>query len=292
MKRIRINSVKELFEIIIEENKNQDKWFRGQSNSDYNLCPKVFRNAIIVEDFYFRPIKPRILYGESYEATKGFRYKICNPYLLVRYFKEELNKKYTGELKDENDLSVMCLGQHYGLPTTLLDWTTDALVGLYFSLPEEDIKVDSALFILNPKLLNRDKGIPNYSDLKDCFSNINTTIAFHGPRDNPRICRQSGNFTFHGDYDYFRLDLYTDTDKYLTKIIIKHELHRELKRYLKGFGINSDSIYINKDYKDELGKITMDIEIKEIKTIVETHTAIWEETPDMERGMNRRHGAR
>lgn len=50
-------------------------------------------------------------------------------------------------LKDppRSDFEWMFLAQHYGLPTRLLDWSTNPLVGLYFA-SESDDQTDGALF--------------------------------------------------------------------------------------------------------------------------------------------------
>lgn len=52
----------------------------------------------------------------------------------------------------------MCLAQHYGLPTRLLDWSENPLVALYFAVEEDppgEPPTDGAFFELDPLRLNQ-----------------------------------------------------------------------------------------------------------------------------------------
>lgn len=101
-----------------------DLWFRGQLKHRYKLLPSLFRQ------------------GEGYEDT----YNEHGMY-------EEFIRRHP-----EHNSSHRCvtdwltLMQHFGIPTRLLDWTSNLLVALYFACVEYK-EEDGALFVLDPKPL-------------------------------------------------------------------------------------------------------------------------------------------
>ena len=102
-------------------------WFRGQSKFGYDLRPSIFRQGAS--------------YGYSFHESKMYRE------FQRRHPEVQVERDDVGEW-----LSIM---QHYGLPTRLLDWTTNLLVGLYFCCSQRK-EEDGALFAFNPSMLIRD----------------------------------------------------------------------------------------------------------------------------------------
>lgn len=94
-------------------------FYRGQSDIEYNLEPSVFR--------------------------KNLKDKEDKIYLKVL---AECSNEFDTNMTHIDVISKM---QHYGVPTRLLDVTTNALVALYFACDDKDnMNKDGFVFIFNP----------------------------------------------------------------------------------------------------------------------------------------------
>ena len=110
---IQVNSVSEFIEKIVQLDKEEgtETFYRGHANRDWELLPSIFRtpNGVEKEHLLFRDMV-------AHEPQSFSECKSALDYLVQM--------------------------QHYGLPTRLLDMTTNPLVALYFACqptPDETV---------------------------------------------------------------------------------------------------------------------------------------------------------
>lgn len=98
--------------------------FRGVSDAEYSLIPSLARVA-----------KESVVGGFEYiERSMMDEFKRLSVPLLGP---DQIPK---------SNIEWLFLAQHYGLPTRLLDWTTNPLVALYFAV-EKDDKKDAGVYL-------------------------------------------------------------------------------------------------------------------------------------------------
>jgi FRG domain len=104
-----------------------DLWFRGQPSAEYQLVPNLLRykNKIMPENEDEKLLA---------KYTKSIEYVIPSFEIALSEFKRKAHGFIDHSPK--NDFEWMFIMQHYGMLTKLLDWSTNALVGLYFAIPE------------------------------------------------------------------------------------------------------------------------------------------------------------
>lgn len=109
---------------------------------------------------------------------------------LFRVFKREARLHLS--LPDANDWEWLALGQHFGLPTRLLDWTTNPLVACFFAVSSDPPGHDAVLQAcrLDEGLIIDPATSPGPFE-HDRVGFLLPTITA------PRIASQRGLFSFH-----------------------------------------------------------------------------------------------
>ena len=127
MKQVTINGIEEFLRLIKKHKAEQPQGqllFRGQKN-DHALLPKICRLHV----------KGDLLNVESAILQEFKRTNL----LLIEY------------RRVMDDWDYLTLGQHYGLPTRLLDWSENSLTALWFATEPSVLheKNDAVVWILS-----------------------------------------------------------------------------------------------------------------------------------------------
>ena len=201
----------------------REVWYRGHSNEIWNLTPSLVR----YNDWQN---KEKELFNEFYKTAS-------------RLFD-----------KRNNDWETLFDMQHYWIPTRLLDWTTVMGVAIAFILHSDySDSESSALFVLDPKSLNRLSGrddvinVPEDKafDYKTLYwehrpIQIEKPLAIRPGQQSDRIRAQKGVFTVHGSIN---AGFEQAAPNCFKKIILPGDAKEEAKDFLKWANLDEYTIY-------------------------------------------------
>lgn len=217
MNEVRISTFQEYHEIVSEYaqiGQGTRYFFRGLSDNKYDLKPSLGR-LDLSENIY-------------YSEKNIFDMFKCQAIQFI-------------DKIPANDWEWLALAQHSGLPTRLMDWTTNPLIALYFaSLPlvPDHPELESKEFTVY--LLIKKTGIKYQTLSGDPFKyEENDIVAI--PHVSAKMKNQFGYFSIQKDYTKSFID-FINPHRF-QKIIFNSSLKKEMQSILLGYGINECTIY-------------------------------------------------
>jgi len=161
---IQIWSVDQFISSLGENSTQHFRLFRGQSTNQ-PLLPKIMRLA---KENHISP-------NEINQIEQR----------MLERFKRESAPMLTKKLSTTWEL--MSVAQHHGMPTRLLDWTSNPLAGLWFAVATDPPKKKDCGVVWVLERPNENTFGPN-----DNIFDLKKTCFFQPPQLDPRIKAQSG----------------------------------------------------------------------------------------------------
>jgi hypothetical protein len=226
----------------IDPEKTDTPWFRGAKDCDDGLVPGAYwRKNVNEQDLVVEFMSQAPQYVAMSNGSCGAE----NP---------------------RNRWEWYFLMQHYGLPTRLLDWTENALAGLFFALWREGPQpcvwvLDASQFnektvgdcaVFSPPGKFSEHWLPYESEgqkvgcakgerieflyLRETYTN-EKPIAVFAARRNQRIIAQQGTFTVHGSDTHSISDLFPPGTSPLDRIDVEPAARKTLLAELEMCGV-------------------------------------------------------
>lgn len=243
--------------------------YRGQSDSDWLLSPQVYREDIVKR---YKPGIP-VLFDDHPGQTlfewgllDSFIYhcdmrglSIPNDSMEFReYFSFQnimhMNSIENSSWPQDKVLPLMAVAQHHGIPTRLLDWSSNSVIASYFA----------AAGAVNAKRMEKHKRIAVFGFIFDAHRKNAEYRYIHVPGStSPNLAAQGGSFILVNNSgrrgEDFTIDVSLETkvinNDRLVKITLPVEFAADLLKRCHQFGVSAASIFPG---YDGVGKAVME----------------------------------
>ncbi|MFK7780367.1 MAG: FRG domain-containing protein [Candidatus Gracilibacteria bacterium] len=244
---IHFNNPQDLISFLTPENKiwggEQNHWiFRGQAQSDWGLHPKLTRE--IINDEHTDKTRNSFYWYENH-ILNNFINQCREAGLELPIIQK--NHQDISMLNFDEQLHISALGQHYGLPTRLLDWTENRYNAIFFALDiinhfkKYSKTSDLSIWCLDTQYTELD-GLPLLIE-GNKYSLKKFNPLFHG---NKNALSQLGVFTYmESKFDRTRENNHVD--------VIKATLDKntaDINHYDLNFVLNNGKINFNNRRKN------------------------------------------
>ncbi len=216
MREEKINSVNEFHDMSLSYYSSHPI-FRGVNNSSYDLTSRIGRSIIKNKD------TREHVAGYSYVVNKG-----AEIHSLERF--KKLAIPYLNHVPP-NDWEWLALAQHHGLPTRLMDWTSNPLVAAFFACNNFGSGDDAAIYAIDNEYAH------DHVSLNDSPFEITSVSIFRPHHTTTRITAQSGLFTVHSTPEV-SLD-----NNDLCKWVISHDCILDIEIMINSYGVNHASMF-------------------------------------------------
>lgn len=221
LKEVNITSVKDFKHKIrkLKSNINEsgEVLYRGQRDSYWGLQSGISRHE------YAHLLSPskRKLYEKK----------------LFQQFKLKARPYIEGQIVPKTDWEWLILGQHYGLPTMLLDWTRNPLCALYFSVRGNHGDRDGIIYAYHH--VSHPLNLDDYPDPMK----LKRIELIEPTKVTPRVVAQDSVFTAEPSSNVYSEKL-TKNGVVESWYIRANNIER-IRNELGNLGINEDSIFPN-----------------------------------------------